>query len=332
MARSVPPRVRVVEVGPRDGLQNESGAIATATRVALIERLAACGLPAVESGAFVSPRWVPRMADTAEVLQRMARRPGVDYPVLVPNLKGLEAAVELERSRGVPVGEVAVFAAATESFSMRNTHCTIAQSLERLGEVARAASEQGWRVRGYVSVALGCPYEGEVDPQSVLRVSEALLECGCYEVSIGDTIGVATPGQVVRLFERLCRGIEPTRLAGHFHDTWGQALANALAMLDFGVATLDASVAGLGGCPYAPGATGNVATEDLVYLLHGLGVHTGVDLDALVDTGAWICEQLGRANGSRVARATLARRAARASADPASTATPAAGEPARGRA
>lgn len=310
MARSVPPRVRVVEVGPRDGLQNEPGAIATSTRVELIERLAACGLPAVESGAFVSPRWVPRMADTAEVLQRLARRPGVDYPVLVPNLKGLEAAIELERSRRVPIGEVAVFIAATESFSMRNTHCTIAQGLERSAEVAREACAQGWRVRGYVSVALGCPYEGAVDPQAVVRVSEALLGMGCYEVSIGDTIGVATPGEVDRLFGQLCRRIEPGRLAGHFHDTWGQALANAVAMLDFGIATLDASVAGLGGCPYAPGATGNVATEDLVYLLHGMGAQTDVNLDALVDTGTWICEQLGRSNGSRVARAMLARREA----------------------
>lgn len=328
MARSLPPSVRVVEVGPRDGLQNEACAVSVATRVELIERLAACGLPAVESGAFVSPRWVPRMADTAQVLQRLRRRAGVDYPVLVPNLKGLEAAAELERSLDVPVGEVAVFTAATESFAMRNTHCTIAQSLERLGEVARAARGRGWRVRGYVSVALGCPYEGDVDPAAVVRVSAALLEMGCYEVSIGDTTGVGTPGQVSRLFERLCRDIEPGRLAGHFHDTWGQALANALAMLDFGVATLDASVAGLGGCPYAPGASGNVATEDLVYMLHGMGVRTGIDFEALVDTGAWIGERLGRPNGSRAARAAMARRSATGAAaggpgaDPATAACP----------
>ena len=313
MSLRVPARVRVVEVGPRDGLQNEPGALSTDTRIELIERLAACGLPAVESGAFVSARWVPRMADTAEVLRRLVRRPGVDYPVLVPNPQGLESAIELARTHAVPVGEVAVFTAATESFCLRNTHCTVAQSLERLRAVAHAARAQGWRVRGYVSVALGCPYEGEVDPGAVARVGAALIDMGCYEVSIGDTIGVGTPGQVHRLFEALCREIDPARLAGHFHDTWGQALANALAMLDLGVATLDASVAGLGGCPYAPGATGNVSTEDLVYMLHGMGVETGVDLDRLVDTGAWICEALGRPVGSRTARAMLARRAARAS-------------------
>jgi len=310
VAGAWPSRVRVVEVGPRDGLQNEPAAVPTATKVALIERLAACGLPVVESGAFVSPRWVPAMSDTAQVLGALSRRPGVAYPVLVPNLKGLETALALAREAAVPVGEVAVFAAATESFSMRNTHCTIAQSLARLGEVARAAHAQGWRVRGYVSVALGCPYEGEVDAAAVERVATELLAAGCYEVSIGDTIGVGTPGQVVRLFDRLCRGIAPGQLAGHFHDTWGQALANALAMLEFGVATIDASVAGLGGCPYAPGATGNLATEDLVYMLHGMGVSTGIDLEALVDTGLWISAQLGRSGASRVARALQARRSA----------------------
>ncbi len=305
----LPARVRVVEVGPRDGLQNEPGKIDTATRVALIERLAAAGLRMIESGAFVSPKWVPQMADTAEVLARVRRTPGVRYPVLVPNRQGFDAALQVQQQRGVPIEEIAVFSAASETFSQKNTHCTIAEGLARFAEVARLALEQGWRVRGYVSVAFGCPYEGAVAVDRVHTVTRALLDMGCYEVSIGDTTGVATAGAVRRVYERLCATIPPQQLAGHFHDTWGQATANALAMLEFGVPALDASVAGLGGCPYSPGATGNVATEDIVYLLHGLGIETGIDLDALIDAGAFIGDALGRPGASRVANARRAQRA-----------------------
>jgi hydroxymethylglutaryl-CoA lyase len=304
----MPARVRVVEVGPRDGLQNESGKVDIATRVALIERLAAAGLSMIESGAFVSPKWVPQMADTAEVLARIRRTPGVRYPVLVPNRQGFDAALRAQQERGVPIEEIAVFSAASETFSQKNTHCTIDQGLARFAEVTRLALAEGWRVRGYVSVAFGCPYEGAVSIDRVHDVTRALLDMGCYEVSIGDTTGVATAGAIRRLYERLCASIPAQQLAGHFHDTWGQATANALAMLEFGVPTLDASVAGLGGCPYSPGATGNVASEDIVYLLHGLGIDTGIDLDALIDAGAFISAALGRPSASRVARARGAQR------------------------
>lgn len=304
----LPAAVRIVEVGPRDGLQNESGNIAVATRVALIDRLADAGLTLIESGAFVSPKWVPQMAGTAQVLACIDRRPGVCHPVLVPNMKGFEAALAHEQASGRPVEEIAVFAAASETFSMKNTHCSVDDGLRRCGEVARAAAAHGWRVRGYVSVAFGCPYEGDVDRGRVATVTEQLLDIGCYEVSIGDTTGVGTAGAVHRLFDRLLSGVPATRLAGHFHDTWGQALANTLAMLEHGVATVDASVAGLGGCPYSPGATGNVATEDMVWMLHGLGIHTGIDFDRLVDAGCFISDALGRPSGSRAARARLAQR------------------------
>ncbi|MFO0520082.1 MAG: hydroxymethylglutaryl-CoA lyase [bacterium] len=305
----LPAAVRVVEVGPRDGLQNEPGSIPVATRVELIERLAAAGLSMVESGSFVSPKWVPQMAGTAEVLSGIARRPGVRYPVLVPNMKGFEAALAHQKASGRPVEEIAVFSAASETFSQKNTHCSIGEGLARFEAVARAALAQGWQVRGYVSVAFGCPYEGEVDGARVLAVVQRLLDMGCYEVSIGDTTGVGTAGAVHRLFDRLSRAVPPARLAGHFHDTWGQALANALAMFEHGVATVDASVAGLGGCPYSPGATGNVATEDMVWMLHGLGIGTGIDFDLLVDAGCFISAALGRPTGSRAARARLAQRA-----------------------
>jgi hydroxymethylglutaryl-CoA lyase len=302
-----PASVRIVEVGPRDGLQNEAGRITTATRVALIDRLSDTGLSMIESGAFVSPRWVPQMADTAEVLAGIARRPGVRYPVLVPNVQGLEAALALEQS-GVPVGEIAVFAAASETFSQKNTHCSIDEGLSRFELVTARALAAGWRVRGYVSVAFGCPYEGAVPPERVASITRRLLDLGCYEVSIGDTTGVATPGAIRTVFAHLRRSIPADRLAGHFHDTWGQALANTLAMLESGVAAVDASVAGLGGCPYSPGATGNVATEDMVYMLHGMGITTGVDLDRLVDAGSFISDALGRPSGSRAARAMIAQR------------------------
>jgi len=307
MQGRLPPSVRVVEVGPRDGLQNESVPISIATRIGLIDRLGAAGLTMIESGAFVSPKWVPQMAGTAEVLAGIARRPGVVYPVLVPNMKGFEAALALERS-GVPVGEIAVFSAASETFSQNNTHCSIDDGLTRFAEVTRHALGAGWRVRGYVSVAFGCPYEGQVEASVVASVTRRLLELGCYEVSIGDTTGVATAGAVQRVFDPLCAKIPAGQLAGHFHDTWGQALANTLAMLEFGVSTVDTSVSGLGGCPYSPGATGNLATEDMVYMLHGLGIHTGIDLDRLVDAGSYISAVLGRPVGSRAARARLAQR------------------------
>lgn len=302
----LPSAVRVVEVGPRDGLQNEPGSIPVATRVALIDRLGVAGLCSIESGAFVSPKWVPQMAGTAEVLSAIARRPGTRYPVLVPNLKGLEAAIALEEAGVATIGEIAVFTAASETFSQRNTHCTIDEGLARFDAVARGALDRGWRVRGYVSVAFGCPYEGEVPATRVLQVTQRLLELGCYEVSIGDTTGVGTAGAVHRLFDRLLARVPADRLAGHFHDTWGQALANVLAMLEHGVPTVDASVAGLGGCPYSPGASGNLATEDVVWMLHGLGIETGVDFDRLVDAGCAISEALGRETGSRAARARLA--------------------------
>ena len=293
--------VRLVEVGPRDGLQNEPGEVPTAIKLELIERLADAGLPAVEATAFVSPKWVPQMADHTEVLERIRRKPGVSYPVLTPNLKGFEAA------RAAGATEVAVFAAASESFSKKNINCSIAESLERFLPITRAAQQHGIRVRGYVSCVLGCPYEGEVKPGRVAEVAAALYEMGCYEVSLGDTIGVGTPGKTKVMIEACTRRVPLERLAGHYHDTYGQALANIYASLELGVATFDSSIAGLGGCPYAKGASGNVATEDVVYMLHGLGIQTGVDLDKLVGIGQWICGILQREPSSKVNKALSAR-------------------------
>ena len=289
----LPPRVRIVEVGPRDGLQNEKATVPLAVKIELIDRLSDTGLPAVEAGAFVSPKWVPQMADTAEVLASIRRRSGVGYPVLVPNMKGLEQAV----ASGVE--EIAIFGAASEAFSAKNINCSIAESLERFRPVAEAALAQGIRVRGYVSCVLGCPYQGEVPVSEVARVSKALLDLGCYEISLGDTIGVGTAGKARAVVEHVSAVVPLDRLAVHFHDTYGQALANIHACLEAGVAVVDASVAGLGGCPYAKGASGNVATEDVVYMLNGLGIESGVDLKALAATGAWISRTLGRANGSK---------------------------------
>ena len=294
--------VRIVEVGPRDGLQNESKEVPTAVKVELIERLADAGLPAVEATAFVSPKWVPQMADHTEVLERIRRRPGVDYPVLAPNLKGFEAA------RAAGATEVAVFAAASEAFSKKNINCSIAESLERFRPVAEEAKKHGIKVRGYVSCVLGCPYEGDIAPARVANVAAALAEMGCYEVSLGDTIGTGTPGKTKAMIAACADRVPVRKLAGHYHDTYGQALANIYASLEVGVATFDASIAGLGGCPYAAGASGNVATEDVVYMLNGLGVRTGVDLDKLVDIGAWICSVLGREPSSKAARAIAAKR------------------------
>jgi hydroxymethylglutaryl-CoA lyase len=299
---SLPVRVKVVEVGPRDGLQNEPKPVPTPVKIELIERLADSGLTVIEAGSFVSPKWVPQMADTAQVLAGIRRRPGVSYPVLVPNLKGLEAAL------AAGAEEIAVFAAATESFSRKNTNCTIEEGLARFREVTAAALGAGVRVRGYVSCVLGCPYEGEVKPEAAARVATALYRMGCYEVSLGDTIGMGTPGRMKALIETVAREIPVENLAVHCHDTYGQALANCYAALERGVAAIDAAVAGLGGCPYAKGATGNVATEDVVYLLNGLGIETGVDLERLIDAGEFICGFLGRPSNSKAARAILARR------------------------
>ncbi len=299
---SVPDFVRIVEVGPRDGLQNEAREVPTETKVELIERLADAGLPAVEATAFVSPKWVPQMADHTEVLERIHRKPGVSYPVLTPNLKGFEAA------RAAGASEVAIFGAASEAFSRKNINCSIAESLERFRPIVLESKKHGIKVRGYVSCVLGCPYEGEVKPERVADVAAALYEMGCYEVSLGDTIGVGTPGRTQAMLEACARRVPLARLAGHYHDTYGQALANVYASLELGVATFDASVAGLGGCPYAAGATGNVATEDVVYLLHGLGIATGVDLERLAETGRWICGILGRESSSKVGRALAAKK------------------------
>jgi len=299
---SVPDFVRIVEVGPRDGLQNEPREVPTEVKLELIERLADAGLPAVEATAFVSPKWVPQMADHTEVLERIRRRPGVSYPVLTPNLKGFEAA------RAAGASEVAIFGAASETFSRKNINCSIAESLERFRPIVLESKKHGIKVRGYVSCVLGCPYEGEVKPERVADVAAALHEMGCYEVSLGDTIGVGTPGRTQAMLEACARRVPLERLAGHYHDTYGQALANVYASLELGVAIFDASVAGLGGCPYAAGASGNVATEDVVYLLHGLGIDTGVDLERLAETGQWICGILGRESSSKVGRALAAKR------------------------
>jgi isopropylmalate/homocitrate/citramalate synthase len=302
----LPARVTVVEVGPRDGLQNEPVQVPTAVKLELIHRLAACGLPVVESGAFVSPQWVPRMADTAAIYAALVRRPGVRYPALVPNERGLDLAL------AAGVREIAVFAAASETFSRRNINCTIAESLARFRPVCARALAAGLGVRGYVSCCLGCPYEGEVAPKAVAGIARALVDLGCYEVSLGDTIGVGTPGRLAALLTAVARVVPLAQLAVHLHDTHGQALANLHTALQLGIATVDSAVAGLGGCPYAPGAAGNVATEDVVYLLQGLGVECGVDFAALCATGAFISQALGRPYGSRAGAAFLARQAATA--------------------
>jgi isopropylmalate/homocitrate/citramalate synthase len=300
----LPKNVKMVEVGPRDGLQNEKQVVPAATKAALIDRLAEAGLRVIEAGSFVSPKWVPQMADTAEVLARIARKPGVGYPVLVPNMKGLEAAAA---ARGVD--EIAVFGAASETFSRKNINCSIQESLDRFAEVARAALAKGWRVRGYVSCVLGCPYEGEVPPAAVVQVAQRLAAMGCYEISLGDTIGVGTPAKAQATVAAVAEKIPRARLAVHFHDTYGQALANILACLEQGIETVDSAVAGLGGCPYAKGATGNVASEDVLYMLDGLGIRTGVDLARLAGAGRFIGQALNREPASRVARALAAKMA-----------------------
>lgn len=297
---NLPKHVKIVEVGPRDGLQNEKQAIDTATKVALIARLGASGLKAIEATAFVSPKWVPQMADNAEVMRQITRLNGVTYPVLTPNLKGLEAAL------ATGVTEVAVFAAASEAFSQKNINCSIAESIERFVPVIESAREHGVAVRGYVSTVVGCPYQGDVPPEKVAEVSKALLDLGCYEISLGDTIGVGTPLKVQTMLAEVSKAVPMDKLAGHFHNTYGMAIANIYASLQMGMAVFDASVAGLGGCPYAKGASGNVATEDVVYLLNGLGIDSGVDLTSLVETAVWVSAQLGRSPASNVAKALSA--------------------------
>ncbi len=295
--------VRIVEVGPRDGLQNEKQIVPTDTKLELIARLADAGLRDIEATSFVSPKRVPQMADHAQLMQRLPRRDGVSYPVLTPNLQGFEAALQ------AGAREVAVFASASEAFSQRNINCSIAESIERFEPLMAAARRAGVRVRGYVSCVVGCPYEGTVAAQRVADVAARLADIGCYEISLGDTIGVGTPGSVLRMLEAVGVRMNVDRLAGHFHDTYGMAIANVHAAYTFGLRVFDSSVSGLGGCPYAQGASGNAATEDLVYLLNGLGVDTGVDLDRLIDCSAWISSVLGREPSSRVARAVIAKRA-----------------------
>ena len=297
----MPRAVKIVEVGPRDGLQNEAQTVSSRQKIALIDDLGKAGLKAIEAGSFVSPKWVPQMADTAEVLAGIELLEGVSYPVLVPNMKGFEAA------RANRVGEIAVFAAATESFSRRNINCSIAESLERFRPVVVAALAAGIKVRGYISCVLGCPYEGAVDPEDVAALAEQLHHMGCYEISLGDTIGVGTPGEAQTMVEAVAARVPREALAGHFHDTYGQALANVLAVMERGIAVFDSSVAGLGGCPYAKGATGNLASEDLVYMLDGMGIASGVDLARLAAAGNRISHGLGRDSGSRVARALASR-------------------------
>ena len=293
----LPSFVRIVEVSPRDGLQNEKTMVSTADKIELVNRLSDCGLQTIEAASFVSPKWVPQMADAAEVYAGIDKRPGIAYPVLVPNLQGYE------RARSVGVKEIAVFTAASEAFNQRNINASIAESLERFAPVIAAAQNDGVRVRGYVSTVLGCPYQGEVPLSDVVRVAKDLSAMGCYEVSLGDTIGVGTPAKARAMLQAVAAEVPMSALAIHFHDTYGQALANILACLEEGVAVVDAAVAGTGGCPYAQGASGNVATEDVAYMLRGMGIETGTDFTKLVQTGVWLAGRLGRETGSKAGRA-----------------------------
>ena len=300
----MPSRVKLIDVGPRDGLQNEKQPVPAAIKIELVHRLQAAGLKEIEVTSYVSPKWVPQMADNHAVMQGITRRPGVRYSVLTPNLKGFEAAAQDRPD------EIVVFGAASEAFSQKNINCSIAESIERFAPVVQAALDAGIAVRGAMSCTVGCPYEGEIAPERVAYLAGLMKQIGVQRVDVADTIGVGTPLKVQRALEATLQHFDIAHVSGHFHDTYGQALSNTLAALQMGVWNFQSSVAGLGGCPYAKGATGNVATEDVVYLLHGMGIDTGIDLDALVDTAAWISEQLGRAPQSRVARALLAKRAA----------------------
>lgn len=295
--RTMPDTVRIVEVGPRDGLQNEKTLIPAAAKIELIDRLSATGLRSIEATSFVSPRWVPQLADAAEVYVGIAKRPGVRYPVLVPNEQGYE------RARAVGVDEIAVFSAASEAFNRKNINAGIDESLQRFEPVMARAKADGVAVRGYVSTVLGCPYQGDVPVADVVRVARALYAMGCYEISLGDTIGVGTPSKAAAMLRAVAGEVPVAALAVHFHDTYGQALANILSCLDAGVRVVDAAVSGTGGCPYAKGASGNVASEDVVYMLQGMGIDTGIDIDALSATGRWLAQLLGRETGSRFTRA-----------------------------
>jgi len=296
-----PSAVRIVEVGPRDGLQNESRSVTTAQKINFIQNLALAGLKTIEAGSFVSPHAVPSMADSADVFRGLRRRPGVTYSALVPKLQGLEAAISAN------LKEVAIFASASETFSQRNIKCSIAESLDRYREVCRVAMQNSLRVRGYVSCAAGCPFEGPVSPESVLMVATGLLEMGCYEISLSDTIGAGTPSGIELLLRRLLSSFPASKFAVHFHDTWGLALANILAALQAGISVIDSSAAGLGGCPYAPGATGNVATEDVLHMLHGMGIETGADINLVAEAGREISAILKRTPTSKASAALAAR-------------------------
>jgi hydroxymethylglutaryl-CoA lyase len=299
---SLPQRVKIVDVGPRDGLQNEKQPVAAEHKIALVHALQAAGLMEIEVTSFVSPKWVPQMADNTEVMAGITRQPGVRYSVLTPNMKGFEAAAATKPD------EIVVFGAASEAFSQKNINCSIAESIERFAPVAEAARAAGIKVRGAISCAVGCPYEGEIAPERVELVARLMKEIGVQHVGVADTIGVGTPRKVQRALEAALKHYPLEEISGHYHDTYGQALSNVYASLELGIASFDTSVSGLGGCPYAKGATGNVATEDVVYLLHGLGIDTGIDLDRLIDAGVAIRAALGQPTGSRVARALLAKR------------------------
>lgn len=286
-----------MEVGPRDGLQNEPKILPTDVKIALIDQLSETGLETIEATSFVSPKWVPQMSDNTQVLQGIRKSPGISYPVLTPNLKGFESALKAGAK------EVAVFGAASDAFSQKNVNCTASESIERFRPVLEAAKKNNVKVRGYVSTVVGCPYQGAIAPMDVVKVVEALYDMGCYEISLGDTIGVGTPGTISKMLDEVVRVVPPEKLAAHFHDTYGQALANILTSLDYGISVVDSSVSGLGGCPYARGASGNAATEDVVYMLHGMGIKTGIDLNKLVSVGRYICQQLGRQSESKVNRA-----------------------------
>lgn len=286
-----------MEVGPRDGLQNEPKILPTDVKIALIDQLSETGLETIEATSFVSPKWVPQMSDNTQVLQGIRKSPGISYPVLTPNLKGFESALKAGAK------EVAVFGTASDAFSQKNVNCTASESIERFRPVLEAAKKNNVKVRGYVSTVVGCPYQGAIAPMDVVKVVEALYDMGCYEISLGDTIGVGTPGTISKMLDEVVRVVPPEKLAAHFHDTYGQALANILTSLDYGISVVDSSVSGLGGCPYARGASGNAATEDVVYMLHGMGIKTGIDLNKLVSVGRYICQQLGRQSESKVNRA-----------------------------
>jgi hydroxymethylglutaryl-CoA lyase len=298
----LPRRVKIVEVGPRDGLQNEQETIPANVKIELVDRLTQAGFPNIEAASFVSPKWVPQMATSAEVMDGIVRKPGVVYSALTPNMKGFEAALAARAD------EVVIFGAASEAFSQKNINCSIAESIERFRDVAQAAKQNGIRLRGSISCSFGCPYQGEVSPESVADVVQRMRDLGCDEIDIADTIGVGTPRQVQTVMRRVAREFPLAQLSGHFHDTYGQALANIYASLEVGIAIFHSSVAGLGGCPYAKGATGNVASEDVLYLMHGLGIETGIDLDAVVDAGQFISRHLGRKAASRTGNAIAAKR------------------------